>query len=469
MDNLNNSLLTFSVSLYGTEEKYNETISKGRCRIFYRGRNRNGSYITDEFADLLLSSIPYTPVKGIYDISEEDYTNHGEKRTEGRIYGIVPENPNLSWEDHLDEDGVSRTYACVDVLIFTALYPEAQQILEKGQSMELYPPSIKGEYKIIDGEKLYVYSEGCFLGLQILGDKVEPCFEGAAFFSLMNSLSQLSHSINIGGKSKMQINFKLSHESIYNALWNTLNVNYNEENGYVVEYSICSVYDEYAVVHAIESNEYERVYYEVDEEDNFKIKKREGCHILDVSDSELAALEALRKLNDNTFESIDSKYSSILNEKTDLESNVENLKTENSNYVLKIEECKNEISTLKTEKENFELNLNEANNALENAKKDLESLQNYKLDIELQQKNEILSKYSGRISKELYEKYTNEIANYSVADFQKELAFAFVNSNEEVIFSNETNSGFIPTGNDYQSGIEALLVKAKAKRTGGKI
>ena len=53
----------FSVTIYGDLEKYNETISKARCRIFYKGLNRNGSYITDEFAENLLSTISYVPGK----------------------------------------------------------------------------------------------------------------------------------------------------------------------------------------------------------------------------------------------------------------------------------------------------------------------------------------------------------------------------------------------------------------------
>ena len=181
----------FPVTVYGNLTKYSNTISKARCRIFYKYANRNGTYITDEFAEKLLSSIPYTPVKGIYDDFNEDYTDHGSERDEGRIYGIVPENPNLAWEKHMDEDGIEREYACVDVLIYTGIYKEAHDIIGKGQSMELYSPSLKGEWKIINGKKYYVFSEGCFLGLQALGDSVEPCFEGAAFFSLYEDLKKI--------------------------------------------------------------------------------------------------------------------------------------------------------------------------------------------------------------------------------------------------------------------------------------
>ena len=139
----------FSVNVYGNLEKYNQTLSKARLRTFYKYFNRNGSYISDEFAQKLIDSAPYTPIKGIYDNFNDDYSDHGSRREQGRIYGIVPENPNFAWEKHKDEDGIEREYACFDVLLFTALYDEASEIIGKSQSMELYEPSIKGEFQYI--------------------------------------------------------------------------------------------------------------------------------------------------------------------------------------------------------------------------------------------------------------------------------------------------------------------------------
>ena len=101
-------LTKFSLSIYGDVTAFNEVLSKARCRIFYKYENRNGTYITDEFAEKLIKSLPYAPVKGIYD--GDDYSDHGMERNEGRIYGIVPENPNVAWEEHLDEDGVKEIW-----------------------------------------------------------------------------------------------------------------------------------------------------------------------------------------------------------------------------------------------------------------------------------------------------------------------------------------------------------------------
>ena len=61
--------------------------------------------------------------------------------------------------------------------------------------MELYAPSITGDWKVIDGQKCFVFKTGCFLGLQVLGNDIEPCFEGAAFFSLYNSLTNAINKI----------------------------------------------------------------------------------------------------------------------------------------------------------------------------------------------------------------------------------------------------------------------------------
>ena len=126
------NLCKFSLSVYGEVTAFNEVLSKARCRIFYKYGNRNGTYITDEFAEKLIATLPYVPVKGIYDAMEDDYTDHGHERYEGRIYGIVPENPNFAWETHLDEDGVEREYACTDVYLFTGIYKkEALDIISK--------------------------------------------------------------------------------------------------------------------------------------------------------------------------------------------------------------------------------------------------------------------------------------------------------------------------------------------------
>jgi len=127
----NSPITTMPVTVYGEVERFNDVISKARCRIFYLNGNRNRSWITEEFANKLLSTLPYAPIKGIYDEGSNDFLDHGSNRRQGRIYGIVSANPNVAWEEHVDEDGITRTYACADVLLYTALYDEAKDIVGK--------------------------------------------------------------------------------------------------------------------------------------------------------------------------------------------------------------------------------------------------------------------------------------------------------------------------------------------------
>ena len=42
---LDKKFTEFSVQVYGNLDKYNDVLSKARVRIFYKGANRNGTYI----------------------------------------------------------------------------------------------------------------------------------------------------------------------------------------------------------------------------------------------------------------------------------------------------------------------------------------------------------------------------------------------------------------------------------------
>ena len=412
----------FPVTIYGNLEKYSETISKGRCRIFYKYGNRNGTYITDEFAEKLLESIPYAPVKGIYSEDDEDYTDHGMKRSEGRIYGIVPADPHVTWEKHLDEDGVEREYVCVDVLIYTGLYKEAHDIVGKGQSMELYSPSIKGDWKIINGKKYYVFSEGSFLGLQALGDSVEPCFEGAAFFSLYEDLKKMvaqieKYGLNLHNGGKKMHNYKLSDNAKFNAIWSLLNVNFTEAGGWIVEYDICEIYDEYAVVKNYNEGIFERIYYTKDDAtDSVELGERTRCYFVDVTEAEKNALDALHNLNNNTYEKVDENYSNALAEietktgelntatealeaKTaEFDALTETYNTEKSENETKIGELNESIATLTTERDDAISKLADSVITVNSLNEEIATLNSFKTDIEKKEKEAVIAKYAKVLS-----------------------------------------------------------------------
>ncbi len=436
----------FPITLYGSLEEYNQVLSKGRCRIFYKGGNRNRTYITEEFAEQLISTLPYTPVKGIYDGTADDYTDHGRQRYEGKIYGIVPENPNFAWETNVDADGVMREYACVDVLLFTSIYKEASEIVGQAQSMELYAPSIEGTWKYIEGKKYFVFTEGCFLGLQVLGKDVEPCFEGASFYTnqqdmitvIQNILDKLEieYSFNKkidnsdeGGESMV---FKLSDNQKYNMLWSLLNPNFTEEGDYVVDYVLCDIYNDYAIAYNLSENGYERVYYTKDDDtDSVEITERETAYIVDVNESELKALKALQQINDS-YEKVVEEFTTLQTDNEQLRSDLETKETEYAS----LNSAKEELEeTFNKVQENYSAALEQ----IESLTQDTEALKEFKVNVETAEKEAIIDKYSEKLSEEFLNEMREKISEYDATDLEKELAFALVNVTP-TLFTNDVQT-----------------------------
>ena len=182
-------------------------ISKTRLRIFYKGFNRNQGYVTDEFAEKLLSSLPYTPIVGIFNDLVKDFGGHNQDRNVAKVYGVVPQDPHFAWEDHLDSDGVMRTYACTDVYLFTGRYDAAKLIPGKQQSMELDTSTIRGDWQVINeyGQEGFVYTDARFIGLSVLGDDKTPCFEGSAFYELVSQFNDFMAAKTSNGGNDMAL------------------------------------------------------------------------------------------------------------------------------------------------------------------------------------------------------------------------------------------------------------------------
>lgn len=483
------SIFSFPTTVFGQMEKYNDVISKARVRIFYKGLNRNNTYITDEFAEKLLSTLSYTPICGIYNVEEKDFEDHGKTRDLGKAYGVVPENHNLKWEKHLDDDGVEREYACADVLLWTARYKEANDIITKGQSMELCINSIKGEWKYVNGKKIYEFTDACFIGLAPLGDNVEPCFEGASFYSIAESLQEMVKELqnynfnnSKGGKDEMTMNFKLSDNEKAWAIFQLLNPNYNEAGNYEVTYSVIDIYDNYAFVYNYEEQKYYKVSYTKDDEKNeITLGEKEERFILDVNADELKALNALRTMNGETFEKIDEAYSLKETTISDLNSTIADNMSEINSKVEAIASLEAEKSSLEEEKatlyttisekelevENLGTKIEELNGTISTLSQEKETLETYKLGKERAEKKVLIAKYSNKLDSEVIDVLTKSVDNYSYSDLNKELAAKFVEATPS-LFNSEGFEMF-PNGGDEDleklSPAAQLLKKHRKKNS----
>ena len=478
------SRFAFDVSIYGLEE-LSPVLSQARVRLFYKGLNRNYTYITDEFAEKLLKTLPYTPVIGKFE--DGDFTNHGRNGEQLQVYGVVPETPNVTWEDHLDKDDVTRTYACCDVLLFTGRFPEAKIIASgTAQSMELYDKSVKGDWVYENGKKFYRFDDACFIGVCALGENTEPCFEGAAFYEYASSLREVIEEIkkyNNGGGATMDIQFKLSDSQKLNMLFDLIN-----SEGYF-ENTVCEVYDDYALCYNYESNKYFRAYYtKNDETDSIEITERVDAYVLDVTEDEYEVLKRLGEISNNSYALIEEEVNAYREQKekestefevdeeveeaieeeveaeeieevtededaadeeldeeeteeTEVEDEVEEIEeveeTEESaepgtDYELEISKLNSQISELNSKIATYELENKE--------------LSEYKLNSENEKKSKFLSKYAKKLPKDIVEEFKAKLAEYELDAFKEKVSakvLESVESNDDNIFGEEE---YLPNG-----------------------
>jgi hypothetical protein len=383
----------------------------------------------------------------------------------------VPVDNNFSWEENLDEDGITRTYATCDVILYTAMYKEASEIVGKPQSMELFPPSIKGEWIVYNGSRYFRFTDGCFFGLQVLGDNVEPCFEGAGFFTRQDAVAQVTKLIeqlnefvlkySYGGKSKMTLNFKVSDREKFDAIWTLLNSNYNEENGWVIDYAIVDIYDEYAIVYNYESGNYARVTYTKSDEDNtVALGEFTTIYAMFVTETEKNALEAMRALNGDNFELIDEKFSGALAAELEANAKFEDASAQIEEYSTKISELENNLTTLNTEKETIEGNYTAANEKVSALEEEINSLKDYKAAVEKEKKLAIINSYSTVLSDDVIEDFTNRINEYAdEISLDKDMAYALKKSNFSIFTQ---TPDYIPTSNGNEDGgLRELLSQYK--------
>lgn len=490
--NFDNVCLNFDVTTYGNIETVTDTISKCRVRIFYKGMNRNRTYISDDFANQLISSLPYAPIKGIFNYGEVDFEDHGEDNTDGRIYGIVPETHHFAWEKHVDEDGIEREYATADVYLFTGLYPEASLIPGKPQSMEIFRGNLKGEWRISesDGRPYFHFLKGSLVGLQTLGRDVEPCFEGSAFFSLcedlqncVNYIKQLDNTIKKEEGEKMDKTlFRLSDNEKADILFDLINPNFNEEGNWELNGIVTDVYDDYALY--VNQTGYHRAYYTKDG-DNISLGEVMDVKITDVTASEYSALEAMKAISgtyeaaQEAYTALEGKVSELEEEKTAFEAEKETLTTEKAELESKVAEFENEKTTLEatiseketkiTEYETQISDLTAENVRLENEKNDIisenESLETFKKNVETEKKTAIINEFSAHLTDEQIENFKNAMDNFEVADFKKEVCMTAYEA-DPTIFAKKEDSGLIfkggnPDNGKTESGVIRLLNKHK--------
>ena len=177
----------------------NPLMSSCEIKVLYIGENRNRSYITKEVATEMSKTLRGAPIVGYYRQDKEDFADHGEKVTiddQGIKfecmtvpYGFVSPDAKVWFQKFEDVDDLGNTvvreYLMTTGFLWTGQFPECKGAVEgdgKPHSMELDENSLNGEWSknINEDMEFFIINDAVFSKLCILGEDVEPCFEGSS-------------------------------------------------------------------------------------------------------------------------------------------------------------------------------------------------------------------------------------------------------------------------------------------------
>lgn len=177
----------------------NPLMSKCEIKVLYVGQNRNRSYITKEVATEMSKTLRGAPIVGWYKEEKGDFGDHGDRiiwdgdgiqfECMTRPYGFVAPDAEVWFQKFEDTDDfgnkVVREYLMTTGFLWTGQYEEAKLAVEgdgRPHSMELDDETLDGKWSqdLKTGLEFFIINDAIFSKLCILGEDVEPCFEGSS-------------------------------------------------------------------------------------------------------------------------------------------------------------------------------------------------------------------------------------------------------------------------------------------------
>jgi hypothetical protein len=177
----------------------NPLMSSCEIKVLYIGENRNRTYISKETATEMAKTLRGAPIVGYYKEDKGDFADHGQRVTmdDDGIkfecltvpYGFVAPDAQVWFKTFEDTDEFgnveTREYLMTTGYLWTGQFPECGlAVTEEGRphSMELDENSLEGHWATNNKTNMefFIINDAIFSKLCILGEDVEPCFEGSS-------------------------------------------------------------------------------------------------------------------------------------------------------------------------------------------------------------------------------------------------------------------------------------------------
>lgn len=481
----------------------NPLISKCEIKVCYVSDepNRNRSVITKEVARDMANSLPGSPIVGFYNEAKGDFEEHnriidisnGEFKIKDttRPYGFVDLGAKVWFQKFLDDGEFEREYLMTEGYIWTGQYPEAQRIIDKGnnQSMELDNNFIDAHWtKDNKGNpQFFIINEAIISKLCILGEDVEPCFEGASIsklqfsfedsfkeqlFSMMNEMKNI---LNEGGAPKMTT----YAVEIGSPLWNSLYDHVNETHKIV---AVMTEDDQtFAVLQSREDESYGRMNFSFNEEvfSAEEITALESYEPAEEAQFSLEAVEAFEaEYKKNPAEGEEKKDDEGEEEKcpkcgkpkSECECEDEDDDDEDKKKKYTLEEIP-EYVALQTAYAELETKYNALVAEKETQDATIASLTEYKVAAERKEKMEMINTQFYMLSDDLKADVIENIDTYSLAEIEAKLSVICVRNKVNFNLDDDKNPGTDPMTYNLNGGsleddatpawIKAVMATAK--------
>ena len=177
----------------------NPLMSSCEIKVFYLGENRNRSYISKEVAKDMAKTLRGAPIVGYFSEPDGDFKDHGERMIidgDGikfdcltKPYGFVAPDAKVWFQTFEDTDDfgnvVEREYLMTTGYLWTEQFPECKCAVEgdgRPHSMELDENTLDGNWSKNQktGIDFFIINDAIISKLCVLGEAVEPCFEGSS-------------------------------------------------------------------------------------------------------------------------------------------------------------------------------------------------------------------------------------------------------------------------------------------------
>ena len=385
-------------------------LNRLKVGVFTKYGNRNGSYITDAVADMMIASATRgdTPVVGFFDPESKNWASHTGP-TLASAYGYVEYFDG--WQAFTDTDGTQRDYAVFSVVLFTKYFNEANFVVGQNQSMELDINSIEGDWANIGSTEYFVYTKAEIMGLCIIGDH-EPCFSVSSFFAKNDDTYKSQYekfsSLLADLKAKVEEAEKQPIEGGEHQMVNEMNPEVNEPTP-AQEFEI-----------------------EVEE----PVNQEPEAPAADEFAAEETVVEPEEEPAQNEFEAESEAEEPAEEPEGEEDKPSEEPAVEEStvDFEAQIAELQNQLTEMTTNYENAQTRIAELEAQITSASETVTGLQNeiatYEAErarLEVEKKNALIEKYENNVEEEVLNDVREHLNDYSYNEIESKLAISFAN------------------------------------------